>query len=93
MGLKSSKPCVDLADIVKRIAKKYEIDNVEDMDADMSMMKLINKFAFKRIVIDKEELESLIAGYKSFLANTKNMAFDSKQVYRAIDLYKEFCSG
>lgn len=93
MGLKLSKPCVDLAQVVQEIALKYEIENTEDLDPDASMMKLINKFAFKRQMIEKEELEKMIVGYKCYLANTKNPTFDSKQVYKAIELYKQFCSA
>lgn len=93
MGLKSSKPCVDLAQVVKEIAEKYEVENVEDTDADVSMMKLVNKFAFRRVMIEKEELDNLIEGYKCYLATAKNPTFDSKAVYKAIDLYKQFCSA
>lgn len=93
MGLKSSKPYVDLAEVVKQIAEKYQVENIEDVEADVSMMKCINKFAFKRLMIEKEELDNIIAGYKCYLANSKTPTLDSKEVYRAIDLYKEFCSS
>lgn len=93
MGLKSSKPYVDLAEVVKKIAEKYQLENVEDSDAEVSMMKCINKFAFKRLMIEKEELDTIIAGYKCYLANSKTTTFDSKEVYRAIELYREFCSS
>lgn len=93
MGLKSSKPCVDLGEVVQQIALKYQVEGIDDLDADTSMMKLINKFAFKRQMIEKEELDKIIDGYKSYLTKTKNPTFDSKEVHKAIELYKKFCAA